>query len=71
MPVLDSSHDYGTRIEIDKLYENTPARLKFLKTDATEVMEIKKVLHAFGLCQPQVGIKLFYKNRLDFFWPKI
>jgi DNA mismatch repair protein MutL len=68
--LVDSSLDYGTQIEISKLYENTPARLKFLKTDATEVMEIKKVLWAFGLCQHYVSLKLFYRDHLEFFWPK-
>lgn len=67
--IVDSSLDYGTRIEISDLYQNMPARLKFLKTDATEVLEIKKVLYAFGLCQPFVSLKLFYRDRLEFFWP--
>lgn len=69
--LIDSNHDYGTRIEIDRLYENTPARLKFLKTDASEVLEIKKVLYAFGLCQPLVGLKLFYREDLEFYWPAV
>lgn len=67
--VVDSSLDYGTRIEISDLYQNMPARLKFLKTDATEVLEIKKVLYAFGLCQSNVSLKLFYRDHLEFFWP--
>lgn len=69
--IVESSQDVGTQIEISRLYENTPARLKFLKTDATEVMEIRKVLLAFGLCQPHVSLKLFFRDRLEFFWPGV
>ncbi len=69
--IIDSNLDFGTQIEISDLYQNTPARLKFLKTDAAEVMEIKKVLFAFGLCQPHVGIKLFFRDQLEYYWPKI
>ncbi len=67
--LVDSSQDYGTQIEISDLYQNMPARLKFLKTDATEVLEIKKVLFAFGLCQTNVSFKLFYRDQLEFYWP--
>ncbi len=67
--VVESNQDFGTKIQISELYQNTPARLKFLKTDAFEVMEIKKVLYAFGLCQPKVSFKLFYRDRLEFYWP--
>lgn len=68
---IDSSLDLGTRIEINNLYQNTPARLKFLKTDASEVMEIKKVLYAFGLCRPHLSLRFFYRDHLEFYWPGV
>src|SRR5690242_3013870 len=39
----------GVAIEVRDLFANVPARLKFLKSDATEVAAIKDVVTAFAL----------------------
>ncbi len=54
----------GTTIHINDLFENVPARLKFLKTEAGELQQIKKVFRAFALSYPGVHFQLFYEDRM-------
>jgi len=48
----------GLTIEVKDLFANVPARLKFLKSDATEVAAIKDVVTAFALLHPHVRFQL-------------
>ncbi|MCQ8212569.1 DNA mismatch repair endonuclease MutL [Cetobacterium somerae] len=48
----------GTEIEINSLFFNTPARLKFLRKDATENTKIKEVILQEALANPEVSIVL-------------
>jgi len=53
----------GVAIEIRDLFCNVPARLKFLKSDATEVAAIKDVVSAFALLHPRVRFHLTIDSR--------
>ena len=53
----------GVVIEVRDLFANVPARLKFLKSDATEVAAIKDVITAFALLHPHVRFHLTVDNR--------
>jgi DNA mismatch repair protein MutL len=53
----------GVAIEIRDLFANVPARLKFLKSDATEVAAIKDVVGAFALLHPHVRFHLTVDSR--------
>jgi DNA mismatch repair protein MutL len=53
----------GVVIEVRDLFANVPARLKFLKSDATEVAAIKDVVTAFALLHPQVRFHLAVDSR--------
>lgn len=53
----------GVAIEVRDLFANVPARLKFLKSDATEVAAIKDVVSAFALLHPQVRFHLTIDSR--------
>ena len=53
----------GVAIEVRDLFANVPARLKFLKSDATEVAAIKDVVTAFALLHPQVRFHLTVDSR--------
>ena len=53
----------GMVIEVRDLFANVPARLKFLKSDATEVAAIKDVVSAFALLHPHVRFHLTVDNR--------
>ncbi|MEO8745599.1 MAG: DNA mismatch repair endonuclease MutL [Candidatus Dormiibacterota bacterium] len=48
----------GVAIEVRDLFGNVPARLKFMKSDATEVAAIKDVVSAFALLHPYVRFHL-------------
>ena len=53
----------GVAIEVRDLFGNVPARLKFLKSDATEVAAIKDVVSSFALLHPQVRVHLTVDSR--------
>ncbi|MBR1601771.1 MAG: DNA mismatch repair endonuclease MutL [Alphaproteobacteria bacterium] len=49
----------GTRIEVRDLFYTTPARLKFLKTDAAETGQCIDMLQRIALANPQVSFYLY------------
>jgi DNA mismatch repair protein MutL len=51
-------------IEVRDLFNNVPARLKFLKSDATEIAAIKDVVSAFALLHPHVRFHLTIDSRV-------
>lgn len=67
---FDVSFDFGTEIKIEKLFENVPARLKFLKSEAAENQAVKQVIKAFALSHPTVEFKYFESDKLVLFYPK-
>ena len=67
---FDVSFDFGTEIKIEQLFENVPARLKFLKSEAAENQAIKQVIKAFALSHPSVEFKYFESDKLVLFYPK-
>ena len=54
----------GVTIEVRDLFANVPARLKFLKSDATEVAAMKDVVSAFALLHPHVRFHLTIDARV-------
>ncbi len=53
----------GTRISVENLFYNTPARLKFLKKDATEAAYIEEIMARLILSNPYISIKFIKDNR--------
>jgi DNA mismatch repair protein MutL len=53
----------GVIIEVKDLFANVPARLKFLKSDATEVAAIRDVVSAVALLNPRVRFQLTIDGR--------
>jgi len=54
----------GTSIEIADLYHNTPARRKFLKSEATEYAHCDEVLRRMALARPDVAFSLTHNGSL-------
>ncbi|MEW5896750.1 MAG: DNA mismatch repair endonuclease MutL [Nanoarchaeota archaeon] len=52
----------GTIVEVHNLFFNTPARKKFLKTDAVELRHIIDVVTGYALANPQVTFKLSHER---------
>lgn len=54
---------YGTTISIEELFYNTPARLKFLKSDSTEINHIIELLNAYALSYSNISFSVINKSR--------
>lgn len=54
----------GTTIRVEDLFYNTPARLKFLKTDATELGQIVEVVSRYAVAYPEVAFRLEHGESL-------
>ena len=48
----------GAVIELRDLFYATPARLKFLRTDRTELQEINKIIKSLSIAYPSISFKL-------------
>lgn len=59
----------GTSVSVNNLFGNTPARLKFLKSDTAEITQIRLVLKAMAMSSPQVSFRIRGKGKLLHFWP--
>ncbi len=69
-PIMEASLPVGTRVQVTGLFNNIPARLKFLKSDSAELTQIKNVVKAMALQHPHVEWKLKSKGKLVFIFPK-
>lgn len=54
----------GTTVEVRRLFYNTPARYKFLKTSATERRYIVDFVSNIALAHPHIAFKLVADNKL-------
>lgn len=55
--VIPAVLETGTRIIVENLFYNVPARLEFLKTQATENRRIQQILEAFSLSHLNIQFK--------------
>ncbi len=58
----------GTTVEVKELFFSTPARRKFLKTDATELAHCLEAMRRPALARPDVGFALWHEGRLVQQW---
>lgn len=53
----------GTSLTINELFYNTPARLKFMSSENTELGYIQQLMQAFALSHPQVAFRFHKKGK--------
>ncbi len=68
LKVLESGAPEGSRITVRNLFFNTPARLKFLKTIATELGHISDVVSSLALGWPEVHFRLVHNGSVLQSW---
>lgn len=62
----DASLRKGTKIEVEELFYNTPARLKYLKSDTTENASNLDTMVRIALAHPEVAITYTSEGRVQF-----
>jgi DNA mismatch repair protein MutL len=58
----------GTTVEVKELFFSTPARRKFLKTDATELAHCIEAVRRHALARPDVGFAIWHEGKLVEHW---
>jgi DNA mismatch repair protein MutL len=59
----------GTTVEVRDLFFNTPARRKFLKSEAGELRAAMRMIETYALAFPGVGMRLVVEGRERLDWP--
>ncbi len=58
----------GTTVEVRELFFATPARRKFLKTEATELAHAVEAVRRQALAHPAIGFEVWHDGRLSQQW---
>ena len=66
--VKPSAGDFGTRIDVQDLFFNTPARRKFLKSPATELGHCVEAIRRCALANPQVHFSVWHNGKPMYRW---
>ena len=61
--VKDAAHPRGTTISVRDLFFNTPARRKFLRSEATESYHLTNLLTHYALAHPEISFTLMNNGR--------
>ncbi len=63
-PAIDDAAPLGgTRIDVEDLFFNTPARRKFMKREATELVHCQEAVIRLALAHPHVGFSVEHEGR--------
>lgn len=62
----DASLNKGTLVDVEKIFYYTPARFKYLKSEAYELAMIQNLIYQFSLAYPDVSFRLTNDRKLIF-----
>ncbi len=63
-----AARNRGTTLEVKELFFSTPARRKFLKSDATELAHCIESVRRHALARPDVGFAIWHEGKLVEQW---
>jgi DNA mismatch repair protein MutL len=66
--LLPAARAVGTSVEVRELFFSTPARRKFLKTEATELAHAIEALRRHALARPEVSFAAWHDGKLVQQW---
>ncbi len=66
--IQPAARSRGTTVEVRELFYATPARRKFLKTDATELAHCIEAVRRHALVRPDVGFAIWHEGKLVEQW---
>ena len=66
--LVPAARSVGTSVEVRELFFSTPARRKFLKTDATEAAHCLEAVRRHALARPDVGFAVWQDGKLVAQW---
>lgn len=61
--VKDASRDTGTTVTVRDLFFNTPARRKFMRSEATENYHLTTIVTHYALAHPEIAFRLVNNGR--------
>ncbi|GIK88311.1 MAG: DNA mismatch repair protein MutL [Betaproteobacteria bacterium] len=67
-PIAPAALASGTTVTLEELFFNTPARRKFLRTEATEWAHCSEAVTRLALAHPDVGFTLQHNGRVQGRW---
>ena len=66
--IRPAARSHGTTVEVKELFFSTPARRKFLKSDATELAHCVETVRRHALARPDVGFAIWHEGKLVEQW---